>query len=607
MDLYEMCLKNIANRDIGWGEEQTQLPDESCSANSTLPANTIRPADVPLCCQKYLYISDLHLEYQITSKFPNRATNNQVKHYIAEIAVELVQSIPLHPEPYFFPQPILFGGDVSDTFEISAIFYRAFVKELSKRDTKAFVVYAILGNHEFWGFQSVEQCVDCYRRLFSELGIHFLQNTPEWVPPYRSPKQFVRNGYGYWECKEINPDENPKEYNRMLPHMHNTIILGGVGFAGRNPIFNAENGLYKTALNRAQEVLETEKWNETYEKILAVARKNNSVLVVLTHNPITDWKESSTLDGNCVYFCGHTHRARRQCEWERCAFYFADNQIGYSRGKIQFKAASIYTRTNPFTGFSDGLFSVSSADYVRFNDYVGEEMTGNGVVDRHIQMYGGRMIAIKRDGFYGFFLVSTKGTYICSGGRITKVSDTPEIDKYYSNFGAIVKKYIEIVSPYRSVQERISAEVKKVGGSGIIHGCIVDIDFTNHIQVDPYNGKLKFYHSPSMGIMKSYDSLMQLLEEKNPVLFENAKMLLDFGSSELLSLRVQSYSNMYEKIDIANSMYAVSNKINQIQRLFDRKVLRAWDDNILAYEASDEAPLVANPGQRLPNCKNSSG
>ena len=234
-------------------------------------------------------------------------------------------------------------------------------------------------------------------------------------------------------------------------------------------------------------------------------------------------------------------------------------------------------------------------------------MTGNGVVDRHIQMYGGRMIAIKRDGFYGFFLVSTKGTYICSGGRITKVSDTPEIDKYYSNFGAIVKKYIEIVSPYRSVQERISAEVKKVGGSGIIHGCIVDIDFTNHIQVDPYNGKLKFYHSPSMGIMKSYDSLMQLLEEKNPVLFENAKMLLDFGSSELLSLRVQSYSNMYEKIDIANSMYAVSNKMNQIQRLFDRKVLRAWDDNILAYEASDEAPLVANPGQRLPNCKNSSG
>lgn len=149
--------------------------------------------------------------------------------------------------------------------------------------------------------------------------------------------------------------------------------------------------------------------------------------------------------------------------------------------------------------------------------------------------------------------------------------------------------------------------MKKIGGSGIIHGCIVDISFETHIQVDPYSGELKFYHSPRMGIMKTYDGLMQLLEEKNPVLFENAKKLLDFGDSELLSLRVQNYSNMYEKIDIANSIYAVSNKINQIQRLFDRRVLRAWDDNILAYEVSDEAPLVANPWRRLPDCENSSG
>ena len=35
------------------------------------------------------------------------------------------------------------------------------------------------------------------------------------------------------------------------------------------------------------------------------------------------------------------------------------------------------------------------------------------------------------------------------------------------------------------------------------------------------------------------------------------------------------------KIDIKNSVYALSNRLNQIQRLFDSKILRDWNEELL--------------------------
>ena len=35
------------------------------------------------------------------------------------------------------------------------------------------------------------------------------------------------------------------------------------------------------------------------------------------------------------------------------------------------------------------------------------------------------------------------------------------------------------------------------------------------------------------------------------------------------------------KIDIKNSIYTISNRMNQIQRLFDKRILREWNDELL--------------------------
>ena len=46
-------------------------------------------------------------------------------------------------------------------------------------------------------------------------------------------------------------------------------------------------------------------------------------------------------------------------------------------------------------------------------------------------------------------------------------------------------------TPYRNALKTISKEIRAFGGNGNIHGCIIDIDFFNHIYVNPFDGKIE--------------------------------------------------------------------------------------------------------------------
>ena len=57
-----------------------------------------------------------------------------------------------------------------------------------------------------------------------------------------------------------------------------------------------------------------------------------------------------------------------------------------------------------------------------------------------------------------------------------------------------------------------------------------------------------------------------------------------YDSSVKLITPDNEYDELSEiiKIDIKNSVYTYSNKINQIQRLFEKKILRDWNDDLLS-------------------------
>lgn len=548
---------------------------------------------------RIFYISDIHLDHKIVCKFKKTATDDQIKRYVRKIARNLIsgdlaESIGSRRQPI-----IIFGGDISSSFALAKEFYTEFVKEYQKTswNTEYYLrlheIYAILGNHEFWDFKTSQNCYTAYKELFESLNVHFLQNKITQLGKYRVPVKQVADDNGALKYEKLKKEDDELLYESQMKNIHNTLIVGGVGFAGYNKKFNANLGLYRDALNRKQELAQTKKWIKTYNKALALAKETDSVLVVLTHNPISDWKPDGTYNTGCVYFTAHSHRNYLYHDDDRNIHVFADNQIGYVNSNVLFKEAYLYNCANPFAHYNDGCYVITIKEYLRFHDYIGEHISGSRMLDSQIQFHNATFYMIKQNGYYGFFLVSAKGTSICTGGRIKRISNRTDIEHFNYNFSNIIDKYIEVLLPYRRAQERISEAIKLFGGHGSIHGCIIDIDFYNHIMLNPIDGNITFYFSPVRGEVHTYKSLLTLLENHNEELAVRYRKLLNTTEQNVvLRNQIVQTSEIYQ-VDIKNSVYAISMQLNQHQKLFDKKLLRVWNERLLMRESTDDIYTLA--------------
>ena len=596
MDIFEKC-KQISNNiesDIETKHYETNVSlSNSTNKKTTLPVVSLTKGvdNMKLFCRRVLYISDIHLVHKVVKKFKEHATDEQIEQYIKGIADNLITPEFLGKWPWETPI-VLFGGDVSSCFELSKIFFKEFMERWNKEEEAQSVilgekkreccVYAVLGNHEFWDFKTIDECNDAYSQLFKSLGICFLNNKARWFYAHYVPKRFIKDKKGNIVRTEVLKEEDDEvEYQLQMRHIHNIIIVGGVGFAGKNCEFNADKNIYRKTLDREQEIEETNKWNDIYNYALDVARETNSVLISLTHNPISDWKDNGNPDVGCVYFTGHTHRNFLYQDDEANIHIFANNQIGYKDPYVSFKEALIYKRFNPFAIYNDGYYEVNSKDYLMFNDYVGLYIEGNKIVDNLIENYDAKFYMIKHSGYYGFFVVRPRCTYICAGGRVKKISKDSDIKQFYDNFSDMVEKYKKVLSPYRNAQEQISKEIRSIGGEGYIHGCIVDVDYFNHIMISPYDGTISYYYSSSFGFVQVYDNLISLLENHNEALAVQYKKQIKSDKNMAISSKQLSVVSDVIKVNIKDSIYAVSNRMNQLQRLFDKNILRDWNEDLL--------------------------
>lgn len=444
-------------------------------------------------------------------------------------------------------------------------------------------IFAILGNHELWDFESVELCYSAYERLFKELNIVFLNNkmffSDKLSELYYDPSQDTTSNIDLSSsyCSTCTSEQ-------YMNHNHKTIIVGGIGFAPYNMYFNADFGIYRNTVNRRQELSLSKDWITTYNTALEYAQNNHCQLIVITHNPVSDWLSEKDGACNCVYFNGHTHINMIFHSDEANTHIYADNQIGYRKRPITFKKTYIYKKYNPFAGYCDGVHEINSCAYLEFYNYMYENIAGNGLVENQIKHNSGHFYMIKHEDYYGFFLTTSKSTFICAGGKIKKINGSGSIDRYNSLFMKMINSYITVLSPYRAVQEKISESIKAIGAYGNIHGCIIDIDFFNHIMINPADGVITYYYSPAFGYIKSYKSLLELLTNHCINLLEPYKNLYK-ESNDLLALQSQNENNNeIQKIDIKNSIYSLSSRMNQLQRLFDKHILRDWNDDLMPSE-----------------------
>lgn len=522
---------------------------------------------------KIYYISDIHINHHLFKAFPFAATQDEIRFYIKKIVSKMLLGINKNNTDYLF-----IAGDISFCFEISRIFYT----ELSKSWNPSHIII-VLGNHELWDFyrfgvgrhskQDLQTIIDKYRDLFKSLNLIFLHN------------ELLLMKASYWDSSyEIVSEQDVLKMNsnelQKKSLKYNLLILGGLGFSGYNSKFNASNGIYRRVISTLEEdIYQTKRFEKLHTKLINTYIVDK--LIVLTHTPKDDW---TTLgyNPNWIYINGHTHKNIYRID-SQCTLY-ADNQIGYTSMSIGLKFFRMSRNLDIFKYYNDGIYEITKNQYLEFNYGIGIRPTFN--------RNSGTIIMLKRNGIYCFLFkkLEKNKLYLLNGGQIKKLNNN-DTNYYYDN----IVRYADIIKlglkDYNEKLKSISTEIKKLGGNGTVHGCIVDIDFYNHIYLNPYDGTITPYYSPLFGAQKLYQDLPQLLLNHCPVIYQNYKTLV--SDTHYLTAKSSSNIQTNESLIFETSQYKISRYIKSLQYITENNVIRNWNDNFISDEQNIENGLLS--------------
>ena len=518
------------------------------------------------------YITDLHLEHQLREILcDGKADLEKVESFIDLKIEEMLTDI--HGTKNY----LLIGGDVRHTKELVSFFYRKL------RSAWKGTVISILGNHELWDDYPKGAKNGCVSRPLEEIiedyhnRINFndrryqssvlLQN--EVFINYKNSRNRVIS-----EKQILSATDDDL---RGLLSKATFIVLGGIGFSGLNQHFNAESGLYRSALTTIEEDRAlSNQFRQVYDKINRCA--GDMQVIVLTHTPINDWI-NEPVNHNWIYINGHTHRNALIREQDGTTI-LSDNQIGYNPSKWKLNAFTISGWYDPFRDMEDGIHRITSEQYNEFN-------RGRGIYSEGCN-HPGTIYALKRDRIYMFVLQSASSLCMLVGGQRKKLNHF-DIKYYYNNMERYAQNVKIAVTPYQNVLNQISNEIKAIGGWGTVHGCIVDIDYFNHIYLNPFDGKITAYYADDTSSRLAYKDLPSLLESQIPKLNNRFKSAKNNGEIPLLSQYSVIYKEKPEnmtlvvvpKLVLGTEMYKPSRIMKSIQYIFDNNVIRIWNDDIL--------------------------
>lgn len=552
-------------------------------------------ADEDVSSKIIYYITDIHLEHQLmplieklgqeSNERYNASFHSTFFTAVDDFLDKKVQELITSAEDN--NSLLLVGGDVASSEELAMLFY----KKLSHY-WKGKILF-ILGNHELWDGHSlfdqnprtVDDIVNDYRervnnrdipRMEQMRNVSFLENDIYIV--YKNQPSSHRI-----ICEEQILNANNEELIDICSKA-SLIILGGIGFSGLNPYYNAELGLYRSTITSLEQDKElSERFYKIYEKLSLCARDRQ--VIVFTHTPVYDWT-NKPCNANWIYINGHTHQNNLIRE-ENDAIILSDNQIGYKPQKWKLNAVNINGWYNPFGDYKDGIHEITSEQYKDFN-------IGRGIESKGCN-YQGRIYMLKHDGLYMFILEREISLYLLVGGRIKKL-DHDDIDYYYNNMSLYGQKVREAIKPYQQFLEAISKEVKSFGGTGKIHGCIIDISWFSHIYVNPFDGKVTPYWALDRYSRLPYENIQKLLEENNPLLVERFR--LEHNRRNLPFIDKYMIQNMNKnEVDVipewifGTEMYEPSKVLRAVQYIWSQNVIRIWDEDILKSQ-SDKMAIV---------------
>lgn len=499
------------------------------------------------------YVSDIHLMHRLQKC----KSIFDIEFAIKDIIINILKNSS---------RILLIGGDVSSNYDFYKVFITELAKEIKKYNIK---VIFILGNHELWDFagHKLQDIINNYKNLIISNDMYFIHNNLLYIEEEK--------------LEEISEEEinnlSDKAIREKLKKA-NLVISGGIAFSGYNNDFNANDGIYRYTLNREQEINETKKFEKIYDKLTTcIADKH---VIILTHTSKKDWSKSEEYVRNWVYVSGHTHRNYFYDDGEYRIY--ADNQLGYNYKTAFVKSFCIKYDYDLFSDYADGIYTITKTQY---NDFYRGKNIG---MDYNRD---GEIFMLKKKGYYCFIRPSTRGLAILNGGAL-KSLNVKDVHYYYDNMDSQILLNKEPLEKYTKYQKIVSNQVREIGGSGTIHGSIIDIDFFNHIYVNPFDGTLSGYYASDIIDKYVFSNIPSLLKANCPTLYKNYTKRL--GASEFNALIVKGQSTeiilkptYYPSTDI----YIASREIKKMQRL-NNGILTVWHDNYRQLFDNDNRKLL---------------
>ena len=165
-------------------------------------------------------------------------------------------------------------------------------------------------------------------------------------------------------------------------------------------------------------------------------------------------------------------------------------------------------------------------------------------------------------------------------GGVLKRLNIEDINYYYDNMDSQIELLKGFLEKYTQYQESIASQIKKIGGEGTIYGAIIDIDYYNHICVNPFDGTVSAYHADDTIDKFVFENIPSLLKEKCPQLYQNYEKILLKEKSNALIVKGQSADIIKEPTYCPGTeIYKYSSKIKKMQKLYNG-ILTVWyDDN----------------------------
>ena len=347
------------------------------------------------------------------------------------------------------------------------------------------------------------------------------------------------------------------------------VVLGGTGFSGCNGEFNTNNGIYRNTINRDMEIQESKKFEKLYQELIPLLNQKNTV--IFTHSPQKDWNSNPNAHAKFVYVSGHTHRN---------VFYddgkeriYADNQIGYRNNNPHLKNFLMDWEYDYFSDYEDGIYEITAQAYQDF-------MRGTNIsmdFSRKIHI----LYILKKNGYYCFIHKSKQGLLaILHGGTLKRLTHK-DIQYYYDHMDQMIATIKTPMDKYTAFQKKIAGTIQKIGGEGRIHGCIIDINFFNHVYVNPIDLTVTGYWASDIIQKVVYQNIPSLLKGQCPQLYANYQKLIEGKRTDpLIPKQKQTELALLPQLYLDTDIYKASREISKMQRLGSR-ILTIWSETSL--------------------------